>query len=131
MPIVFSLFSGFVERSALWMSGIISLTTGRSRKTSNMSPSGGSDALGNPPYKGADGTEQKLGEVPNGTVTGLRSFVRNIGRGNNKQSQTGISTDQIALTVVSEDYDYHQHFREGRPWTGNSTQILTQNNSLK
>lgn len=117
MPVIFVLLKGTLEKPAGWLSGLVHLITGHSRKSSDTSPDGGSGVQINP-YMGVDESSQELPQVPKGTVTGLRSFVRNFGRTDVEKTQSHLPTDGIVLTVLSEDNDYHQQFRDGRPWMG-------------
>ncbi|ROV89586.1 hypothetical protein VMCG_09947 [Cytospora schulzeri] len=107
MPVTFVLFKGTLDRSAAWLSGLLHLTTGRTPKPSGANSNGRRDEQIHP-QKGADANSQKLPQIPKGTVTGLRSFVRNFGHRDIEKSAAHLSTDNIMLTVVSEDYDYHR-----------------------
>lgn len=119
MPVIFVLFKGTLDKLVGWLSGLLHLITGHSRDSSNMGPNGGND-IHITLYKCVDGGGQELPQVPKGTVTGLRSFVRNFGRTDVEKTEGHLSTDGNMLTVVSEVYDYHQHFRDGAPWMGQS-----------
>lgn len=126
IPVVFVLFKDVFEKSSSWASQVwYHLTT--SYRRGSAGPSGASRegqgmnaAL---PYRqvtGHDGRGGKHGDlprVPKATMTGLRSFLGRVGRtGGGKGEKTGASgsfTDDLDLTVVSVDYDYHRQLRAG------------------
>ncbi|KAI1462046.1 hypothetical protein F4805DRAFT_411862 [Annulohypoxylon moriforme] len=64
-------------------------------------------------------SEERLPEIPSGTVSGLRSFVRRIYRSNN-QSTANLTYPATFVTVESVDQDYHIQLRQMyKPWIKN------------
>lgn len=124
MPVIFVLFKGLMEKSASWVSKLWSSRFGHSRhgrggdpKSSQFDPStGATSQSGSPPYK-REGGGGLLPQVPRGALTGLRSFVRNVGRSRPLPAttmRTGTNNnhdDDVMLTMVSAEYDYHGHIR--------------------
>lgn len=155
MPVVFVLFKGVMEKSASWVSRMWSSRTRSSRARGAAGGGGGpggtgksfdpstgatssSRGGGHNPYQevgGSGGHKSKsyLPQVPRGAMTGLRSFVRNVGRSRPLPATTATRTQQddyapqtdVMLTMMSADYDYHGHIRNdsgvtrvGTPKTG-------------
>lgn len=125
MPIIFVLFKGIMEKSASWVSKLWSSRSSRRAGPKSFDPSTGTGATSSSanPYKEVgyrhdddnnNGRGGFLPQVPRGAMTGLRSFVRNVGRSRPVPGTTVHATqqDDIMLTMMSADYDYHGHIRQ-------------------
>lgn len=111
IPVIFVLFKGAMETSSTWASRFWYNLTGGYRKGSG--PSGGSEGQMNAlPYRQVD-NEHNLPQVPKATMTGLRTFLGRVGRTKAEKTEASMFTDDLNLTAVSVDYDYHRHLREG------------------
>lgn len=55
--------------------------------------------------------DPKLPQVPKATITGLRTVLDKFGRGNAERTRATAYRDDVNLTVMSVDYDYHKHLR--------------------
>lgn len=126
MPVIFVLFKGLLEKSVSWVSKLWSSRSRSSRRgvldAKSLDPSTGatgSSSRGGNPYREVRGDDRKglLPQVPRGALTGLRSFVRNVGRSRPlPATQTNVTDrvgdgDDVMLTMMSAEYDYHGHIR--------------------
>lgn len=113
MPIVYVLFRNSTERTFSFVNRLWSSAARRGR---TKTPSGqGASGIQLDPYQEIrDDGGGSLPRVPGAEVTGLRSFMRNIGRSTRPAAagQGGHST--VMLTGVSEVNDYHDHLRKGQ-----------------
>lgn len=107
MPVIFVLFRSSTEKTFLLIAKLWSGAKYRGRSKTK-STSGASGILPGP-YQELD--NNNLPEVPAAEVTGLRSFLRKIGRTNPVANHEGHSA--VMLTDVSEVSDYHDHLRNG------------------
>ncbi|KAL1851091.1 hypothetical protein Daus18300_012638 [Diaporthe australafricana] len=112
IPVAFVLFKGMAERSSTWASRFWCSFTGGYRKTTDPSrPSKGQMDHQHLNYQANHDPE--LPRVPKATMTGLRSFFDKFGRSRAEKTQATADTDELDLTVMSVDCDYHTHLRAG------------------
>lgn len=124
MPVIFVLFKGLMEKSAswvskLWSSRFSSRRGGGGDPKSSFDPSTGATSRSGNPYKEVGNRRDDGGllpQVPRGALTGLRSFVRNVGRSRplpatTRNATTNTQGDDVMLTMMSAEYDYHGHIR--------------------
>lgn len=111
IPVSFTLFKNAKENSSSWASRIWYHFPGGYRKATGPSDAG-NEQMPSPPYRQTrdDGT---LPKVPRATITGLRSFLGRVGHTKAQRSQTSEYEEELNLTIVSADYDYHQQLRAG------------------
>lgn len=107
MPVIFVLFKSSTEKTFTLIAKLWSSATRRSRGRTKST----SGANGNPPGPYQEIGKTDLPKVPAAEVTGLRSFLLNIGRTSLVASHRGHSA--VMLTDVSEVSDYHDHLRNG------------------
>ncbi|KAK7712509.1 hypothetical protein SLS64_004893 [Diaporthe eres] len=106
ISVVFVLFKSSKEKTVLFVTKLWSSVTRRSQ--GGTKTSGGTSSISPGPYQ--EICNKDLPEIPAAEVTGLRSFLRNIGRTKLFSSHRGHST--VMLTDVSVN-DYHDHLRNG------------------
>lgn len=112
IPVAFVVFKGAAQKSSSWVSHVWSNLTGGYLKGSE--PNGVSEGEVKVMPYGEVTNDQNLPLVPKATMTGLRSFLGRVGR-----TQTGtpdpdtFASDDLNLTAVSRDYDYHRQLRVG------------------
>lgn len=122
-----------MEKSASWVSKLwsSSRSSRRGGAPKSFDPSTTGASSGNP-YKEVGGRRdgQGLPQVPRGALTGLRSFVRNVGRSRQvpattqRSSTTAVgSPDDVMLTMMSAEYDYHGHIRNSASVVAKSASI--------
>jgi hypothetical protein len=115
MPVIFVLFKGFSKKSLTWMSKLrYHMTLRRSNATQPPASSGASDVQMLPYEQVGDGEGEKLPQVPKGTLTGLRRWMRNKDRTTpvgDTQPSAALTTNGV-LTYVSADYDYHSQLKK-------------------
>lgn len=107
VPVIFVLFKGSTEKTFLFLTRLWNTATRRSRVRAETRAA--SD-IPLDPYQETD--ENNLPGIPRAEVTGLRSFLRNIGRTKAAEYHKGQST--VMLTDLSEVNDYHDHLRNGQ-----------------
>lgn len=115
MPIIFVLFKSMLEKSVSWASKIWSSRSTSRRlgpKSMDLSTTGASSSQMNP-YKEVGNKQETLPQVPQGTLTGLRSFMRNAGRSRPMKTQTTVTVNDVVLTPMSGEYDYYGQQRGG------------------
>lgn len=118
MPVIFVLFKGVTKTSLSWISKLRYLTRHPS------APSHPQSDVQMLRYEQV-GDEHKLPQVPKGTLTGLRSCMRNknrttpaVGDDTTVALQSGGGGEM--LTYVSADYDYHRQLKIGAVGGGGS-----------
>lgn len=111
IPVAFVLFKGMAEKSSTWARQFWSNFTGGYRKTTD--PSGPSKDQMNQPLHYQANYDPELPQVPKATMTGLRSFFDRFGHSKAEKTQATAYTDDLNLTMMSVDYDYHKHLRAG------------------
>lgn len=101
MPVIFVLFKGFTAWCGLWASKFWSLA-GLSKRTNDPTKLAGVQPL-------CDEISDKkaLPESPRGTLTGLRSLMRNFNRTIPAKTHTG----NTGVSYNSADYDYHTQLK--------------------
>jgi hypothetical protein len=102
MPVIFVVFRGFTIWSASWATKIWSLIS-RGRTQDGLSQASDIQLVR---YNEMSGSH--LPEVPKGSLTGLKSFMRNFHRTNPVKTQT----TTVPLTYASMDYDYHAQLKQ-------------------
>lgn len=107
MPVIFVLFKSSTEKTLTLIAKLWSSATRRSRGRTKST----SSANGNLPGPYQEIENEDLPKVPAAEVTGLRSFLHNIGRTSLVASHRGHTA--VMLTDVSEVSDYHDHLRNG------------------
>lgn len=107
MSVVFVLFKSSTEKTVLFVTKLWSSVTRRSQ--GGTKTPGGASSISPGPYQ--EICNKDLPKIPAAEVTGLRSFLRNIGRTNPVRGHRGQST--VMLTDMSEVNDYHDHLRNG------------------
>lgn len=107
MPVVFVLFRNSTEKTFTLIAKLWSTATHRGRGRTK----GTSGANGNPPGKYQEIRKKDKPKVPAAEVTGLRSFLLNIGHTSLAASHKGDSA--MMLTDLSDVSDYHDHLRNG------------------
>lgn len=107
----FVLFKGMVEKSSTWASHFWYNFTGGYRKATD--PGSASKGQMKQPVYPQSNYDPKLPQVPKATVTGLRSFIDKFGHSKAEKAHTNSYTDDMNLTVISMDYDYHAQLRAG------------------
>lgn len=106
MSVVFVLFKSKMEKTVLLVTKLWFSVTRRSQGGTKTT---GGESISPGQYQ--EIRNKDLPDIPAAEVTGLRSFLRNIGRTNPVASLKGHST--VMLTDVSEVNDYHDHLRNG------------------
>ncbi|KAL2278486.1 hypothetical protein FJTKL_14408 [Diaporthe vaccinii] len=107
MSVVFVLFKSSTEKTVLFVTKLWSSVTRRSQ--GGTKTPGGASSISPGPYQ--EICNKDLPKIPEAEVTGLRSFLRNIGRTNPVRGHRGQST--VMLTDMSEVNDYDDHLRNG------------------
>lgn len=108
IPVAFVLLKGMVEKSSTWSSNFwYKFTGGKSKSTD---PSGASKEPTRQPPDAQPNYEPNLPQVLKATMTGLRSYFDKFGH--SKAEKTN-ARDDIDMTLMSVDYDYHEHLRAG------------------
>lgn len=106
---VFVLFKGMVEKSSTWTSNFWYKFTGSNSKPTD--PSGASED----PTKQSPHVQPKydpnLPQVPEATLTGLRSYFDKFGHSKAEKTHANTNRDNMDMTLMSVDYDYHKHLR--------------------
>ncbi|KAI0503201.1 hypothetical protein F5B22DRAFT_652278 [Xylaria bambusicola] len=102
MPVIFVLFRGLTAWCASQVSKLWSLA-GLSKRTN-----GPIEPVDTQPLHDDMSDKKKLPEWPKGTLTGLRSLMRNFNRTNPAKTQTANS----CVTYDSVDYDYHMQLKK-------------------
>lgn len=111
IPVAFVLFKGMVEKSSTWASHFWYNFTGGYHRTTD--PSGPRKGQMNQLQHHQANYDAKLPQVPKATMTGLRSFFDRFGQSKAEKTHATVYTDDLNLTVMSVDYDYHQQLRAG------------------
>lgn len=124
MPVVFVLFRGMFEKSLTWATKWYGST--RARKSEPEEHILQTEDF-DPYLELHDG--QDLSVVPKATLTGPKTFVRNIGRTKPAQARTGISvSDEVMLTYATVDDHYHDQLRQGatvhQPCHNHQSQVM-------
>lgn len=104
----FVLFKGMVEKSSTWSSNLWYKFTGGNSKPTD--PSVASEDPTKQPPHAQPNYDPNLPQVPKATMTGLRSYFGKFGH--SKAEKTNARTD-MDMTLMSVDYDYHEHLRAG------------------
>ncbi|KAG6353475.1 hypothetical protein INS49_005656 [Diaporthe citri] len=107
MPVVFVLFRSSMEKTILFVTKLWFSVASRSQGGTKTPAGESSKSHG--PYQ--EICNKDLPEIPAAEVTGMRSFLLNIGRTNPVASHKTHSS--VMLTEVSEVNDYHDHLRNG------------------
>lgn len=107
----FVVFKGMAERFNIRARRVWYKFTDGYRRATDPRDSGKSPTTHMQPLNPEANHNQKLPRVPKATITGLRTVLDKFGRSNAERTRATVYRDDLNLTVMSVDYDYHKHLR--------------------
>lgn len=106
IPVAFILFKNMAEKSSTWASHFwYKITEGYLKASDHR---GTEEGHINQPLSSLK--IDRLPQVPKASMTGLRSFFDKFDRSNTR-TRTGSNMEDLDLTIMSGEYEYHQHLR--------------------